>query len=89
MEFGVFTPSSGTQFARNRKPTEKQNPGVSGLYAVNCGGKNFSKTCPLPVLPAGASLAVLEPNKPPVELEADRNSAVKSQSSALTGALVV
>lgn len=78
MGFGVFPPSSVTQFARTRKPTEKQNSGVSGLYAVNCGGKNLGKTCPLPVFPAGASLPVLEPDKPPVELEADRNSATKS-----------
>lgn len=78
MGFGVFAPSSVSQFARNRKPTEKQNSGVSGLDAVNCGGKNQGKTCSLPVFPAGASLLVLEPDKPPVELEADRNSAAKS-----------
>lgn len=45
MEFGVFAPPSGTQFARNREPTEEQNSGSSGLYAVNCGGKNLSKMC--------------------------------------------
>lgn len=78
MEFGVFAPSSGTQFARNRKSTEKQNSGLYGLYAVNCGGKKLGKTCPFPVLPAGASLPRLEPDEPPAELEADRNSAVKS-----------
>lgn len=70
--------SSGTQFARNRKSTEKQNSGLYGLYAVNCGGKKLGKTCPFPVLPAGASLPRLEPDEPPAELEADRNSAVKS-----------
>lgn len=78
MESGLFSPSSGTQFARNRKPTEKQNSGLSGLYAVNCGGMSLGKTCSFPVFPAGASLPIVKPDKPPVELEADRNSAVKS-----------
>lgn len=45
---------------------------------MNCGGKKLGKTCPFPVLPAGASLPRLEPDEPPAELEADRNGAVKS-----------